>query len=478
MKKLIFSALCTILILSSCEDKMDINRDPDSLSPEGVSPSTELPSAIAGVAGAQGAEFAIIGGMWSQFWTQSNAANQYRTTDAYAINSSDYQGAWNNMYDALGDIRNIKRNTLENGNWNYYLIATVLEVYSSQILADWYDQIPYSEANDVTNFAPAFDSGEAVYDMMINDLNDALSKNLSASTGDAPQADDFIFGGDMDKWVQFANTLKLKIFLRQVNARPSVAQSGISSLGSNFLSVDAAMTQFTDAPDRSNPLYESDRRQLNTATNLRASTTLHSYLSANSDPRLDAYYGAGVSLNQGDYQNTAIAPNSISIVNLDPETPVYFISAENSLFMQAEARERFSAGAGAKALYDAAVTESFNKWGFDAAPFIASGGVYEYPTSGTLAEKLDAIITQKWIASFPGNGFESFFELNRTGIPATSSVPQTSESYVPGQITYSIAGSTGGAFPKRLEWPNDELNRNTSAPAAVVKITEPVWWNK
>jgi hypothetical protein len=436
-----------------------------------------LPSAIAGVAGAQGAELAIVGGMWSQFWTQSNAANQYRTTDAYAINSSDFQGAWNNMYDALGDIRNIKRNTLETENWNYYLIATVLEAYGSQILADWYDQIPYTEANDVNNFAPAFNTGQEVYDLMINDLNDALSRNLNASTGDAPQADDFIFAGDMDKWVQFANTLKLKIYLRQVNARPAVAQAGIASLGNNFLSVDAAMTQFEDAPDRSNPLYESDRRQLNTATNLRASTTLHSLLSANSDPRLDAYYGAGVSLNQGDYQNTAIAPNSISIVNLSPTTPVYFIPAEHSMLMQAEARERFSAGAGAKALYDAAVTESFAKWGFDAAPFIASGGVYEYPTSGTLAEKLEAIITQKWISSFPGNGFESFFELNRTGIPATSSVPQTSESYVPGQITYSIAGSTGGAFPKRLEWPNDELNRNTNAPAAVVKITEPVWWN-
>lgn len=478
MKKLIIlKVLCVVLLFSSCENILDINRDPDSLSPDGVAPATELPSAITGIAGAQGAEFAIIGGMWSQFWAQSNSSNQYRTIDAYSITSTDLPGGWNNMYDALGDLRNIKRNALANENWKYYLVTTVLEVYGSQILADWYDDIPYSEANDAANFAPAFDSGEEVYDKMIVDLNDALSKNLNTSVGDAPAKDDYVFGGDMDKWIQFANTLKLKIYLRQTAARPSVAQSGINSLGNNFLTEDAALTQFIDEANRSNPLYESDRRQLNTATNLRASTTLHSLLSKNADPRLDKYYGAGASLDQGDYQSNA-APASISVVNLDPLTPVYFISAENSLFMQAEANERYSGGSNAKSLYDAAVTESFAKWGVDASPFIASGGAYEYPTSGALSEKIKAIITQKWISSFPGNGFESFFEHNRTGYPIESNVPQTALGYVAGQWAYSVEGSTGGKFPLRLAWPNDELTRNANAPSTSKAITVPVWWDK
>ncbi|WP_108422733.1 SusD/RagB family nutrient-binding outer membrane lipoprotein [Flagellimonas amoyensis] len=476
MKKLIYSMVCLTLILVSCEDQMDINRDPDSLPAEGVEPATQLPIAIAGIAGGQGAELAIIGGMWSQFWTQSNSANQYRTIDAYSITSSNYQGGWNNLYDALGDVRNIKRNALASENWNYYLIAAVLETYASQILADWYDQIPYAEANDFTNFEPNFNTGEEVYDLMIADLNDALSKNLGTSKGNIPLNDDFIFGGDMAKWVQFANTMKLKIFLRQADARPGVAQSGIGALGNNFLTEDAAMTQFINEANRSNPLFESDRRQLNVATNLRASTTLYSYLASTNDPRLDLYYGPGNPLNQGDYQSMA-APNSVSVVNLSATTPVYFISAEQSLFMQAEARERFSGGAGAKALYDQAVTASFAKWGLDAAPFIAVGGAYEYPSSGTFDEKLTAIITQKWISSFPGNGFESFFEQNRTDIPAVSTVPQTNEAYVPGQLSYSVNGSTGGVFPKRLEWPSDELSRNANAPDAPVKVTVPVWWD-
>ena len=48
--------------------------------------------------------------------------------------------------------------------------------------------------------------------------------------------------------------------------------------GVSFLNVDAGMTQFTDAPDLSNPLYETDRQKIKYATNLRMSTTLASYL--------------------------------------------------------------------------------------------------------------------------------------------------------------------------------------------------------
>ncbi|SFS69859.1 SusD/RagB family nutrient-binding outer membrane lipoprotein [Lutibacter maritimus] len=474
MKKIIFTLLSLLILFMSCDDQLDINRDPDLLSPEGVAFATELPACIAGVAGAQGAELAIIGGIWSQFYTQSPSANQYRTVDSYQIGSSTLiaRGPWHNMYDALGDIRNIKRNALTQENWKYFLIASVLECYSSQILADTYDQIPYTEANDLTNFQPAFNTGEEVYDLMIADLDAALSKDLSASKGSSPADDDFVFNGDMTKWVQFGNTLKLRILLRQVNARPSVA-SGAGSL-SNFLSEDASMHNFADLPSNSNPLYESDRRQLNVASNLRASTTMYSYLNENGDDRLNKYYGVGNPLNQGDYQSLD-APTSISIVNLSATTPVYFISTEESLFLQAEANLRYNSGANTKVLYDAAVLANFSKWGLDGSQYISSGGVYEFPSAGTFEEKLEAIITQKWIASFPGNGFESFFEHNRTGYPVESSVPQTSGAYVPGQWTYSVNGATNGAFPQRLEWPSTEVVRNANTPD-VISLTTPVWW--
>ena len=62
-----------------------------------------------------------------------------------------------------------------------------------------------------------------------------------------------VFGGNMNNWMKFANTLKLKIYLRQTEGRPAVASAGVTSLlGESFLDVDAALTGFTDAPNISN----------------------------------------------------------------------------------------------------------------------------------------------------------------------------------------------------------------------------------
>ncbi|UMY66968.1 MULTISPECIES: SusD/RagB family nutrient-binding outer membrane lipoprotein [unclassified Flavobacterium] len=478
MKKIVLSITAAALLLSCSKDDFDVNSDPDLLSPSDIALKTEFPAGIAGVAGAQGSYYALIGGFWSQHFTQGNSSNQYKEIDDYSIGTNDYVLGWTAMYDALGDLRNVKRLANEQGNWKYYLMATTLEVHASQIMADFYDQIPYDEANNVNILQPAFQTQEAVYDRMVADLKDALSKDLSASTGETPGNDDFVFAGNMDNWTAYANTLLLKLYLRQTEVRPSVASAGVTELlnsGVAFLDTDAAMTQFEDAPDRSNPLYETDRRQLNTGLNIRASRTLYSYLDENNDPRMEDYYNAGGPLNQGDFNNTG-PQTSFAVVKLSATTPVYFMSHEESLFLQAEARERYAAGAGAKANYDAAVTEMFSKYGHSAAAYIAPGGAYEYPTGGSLQDKIKAIIVQKWTSFFPGNGFEAFFEQNRTGYPEVSPVPQTSESYVPGEFSYSVNGTTGGQFPKRLVFPSNVTTTNQNAPA-LIPVTTPVWWD-
>lgn len=478
MKKFIISIIVLSTTFIGCSTDLDINRDPDLLDPSKAPLSAQLPSGIVGLAGSEGAGFAIIGGFWSQFWTQSNAANQYKDIDNYSSGTADYNFIWDGMYDALGDIRNVKRKALAEGNWNYYLIATVLEVQGSQVLTDFYGSIPYKEASNQAILQPNFDSGEEVYDYMIKDLDDALSKNLSESSGISPSKDDYIFGGEMEKWTQFANTLKLKLYMRQTNSsRAAIANAGITALlnsGVEFLNEDAAMTQFVDEVSQSNPLYEYNNRQLNVATNLRMSTTLSSFLVANEDERRGVFYTSGNSLNQGDYNNPAGA-SSIAIVDNKADTPVLFMSKEESLFLQAEAALRYKEGDGAKELYDAAVEENFARHGVTSGTLLS--GAYAYPTEGSFEEKLEAIITQKWVASFPGNGFESFFEKNRTGYPKTSSVPQSDSEYVPGQFAYAVNGVTGGLFPQRILYPLSERNPNSNAPT-LVPITTPIWWAK
>ena len=473
MKKI--ATLITVLfLLVSCDETFDINRNPDTL-PAGQANSTILPAGMVGLAGAQGSYYALIGGFWSQFWTQNNTSNQYKNVDSYSIATNDYQQAWTAMYDALNDIRVVKAQALAEENWNYYLMATILEVEGSQVMTDLYDAIPYAEANNIDILQPKFNTGKETYNLMIADLKLALSKDLSASQGSLPAADDLLFKGKMSNWTKFGNTLLLKLHLRLTEADPALAESGIKELinsGAEFLDVDAAITQFVDAADQSNPLYESDRRKLNSTLNLKASKTLYSYLQANSDPRLSKYYEAGVPNNQGDFENKV---TNLAQVALSPLTPVFFISKEESSFLQAEALTRYYAGAGAKAKYDLGVQASITRFGGNADSLLVAGGKYEFPATGTAAQ-IETIITQKWIASFPGNGYESFLEQNRTGYPKVSSVKQDNEAYVPGQFAVSVENVTGGLFPKRIILPSNVKSRNPNAPE-LKKITVPVWWD-
>ncbi|KAB7528213.1 SusD/RagB family nutrient-binding outer membrane lipoprotein [Flagellimonas olearia] len=478
MKKT-FILYCLYIIagtgLVSCDHELDINTDPDLLTPEQIPMSAELPAAQTGIAAAAGTYFAIPGGFWSQFWTQSAVANQYRTIDSYAIANSHafINDGWSQLYDALTDIRNIKANAETEGNWNYYLIASTLEAYAFQILVDFYGSVPYTESNNTAILTPTFESAETVYNLMVSDLQEALSKNLSNSPLDnVPGETDLLFAGDMDKWTQFANTLLLRLYLRQSNARPSVASAGVTALmnsGASFLDESAAITQFVDEASRSNPLYENEKRQLNVGTNLRASHTMGTFLDTNSDPRLASFYDGTTFQLQGDFDDGS---SSTSVVLLNATDPFYFISAAESKFLQAEARVRYMNGNGAQALYEDGVIAAFAQFGLDGTPFV--NAAYAYP-NGTSEENIQAIITQKWVSFYPGNGYESFIEQNRTGYPVISSVAGDDPAYVPGELTYAVEANTNGLFPRRFLFPLDEAQRNPNTPSQIA-LTEKVWY--
>ncbi len=484
--KIITLTMAGIVGLTSCDSALDINRDPDLIAPSQLPINSEMPAGILGTAAASGSYFAIVGGFWSQYWTQSAIANQYKMLDDYTLenNHQIVEDGWSHLYDALLDTRVVKKKAKDTENWNYYLMATVMEVYASQLLVDMYGTIPYTEGNNKEILQPKFNSAQEVYDLMAADLKEALSKDLKTSSKEiVPGEDDFVFKGDMDQWRAFAHTLLLRLYLRQTEVRPEVAEKGIKELldsKTEFLTKDAAIKQFEDKDSKSNPLYESDRRKLNVATNLRASKTLGSFLQDNKDSRLAKFYNGTIFQDQGDYKNKKGA--DASVVILHPEDPVYFISKAESYFLQAEAEVRYNGGANAQSLYEEGVKAAFQQFDLDGGTYLS--GAYKYP-NGKKEENIKVIITQKWISLFPGKGYEAFIEQNRTGYPEISKVPASSENYIPGQFTLSVMSYEKGKFPKehieekfpkRLEIPQDVTQRNPNAPTDT-SILDPVWYD-
>lgn len=482
-KPLAMAAL--VFLTFGCKKTLDINDDPNNPAIGAASPEVLFPSAVMSTAGRVGGDLAILGGIWSQYWTQSFASNQYKTIDTYNLTRIDYNGPYNELFaGALADYNLAIQKAQARSDWKYNLMATVMKAYTYQVLVDLYDQVPYKEAfMGSANLQPKFDDGYTVYVGLLGEIDAALAKDYMSGEFTAAQSkSDFIFNGDMDLWTQFANTLKLKMYLRMVNSKPTEAAAGINKLyadGGNFLEESAGIAEFDGTPNNSNPFYEYNIRRLNTTTNIRASITFASWLIENSDPRAKKYFAtlAPVGIHQGDFAATTAEQPSYSSATVAAQSatdPVWFISAAESAFMQAEALERYKAGAGAAAKYEEGVSAAFADAGLTDGDIPDS---YAYNAAGNFEQKLEQIIVQKW-ASFPGShALEGFFEQERTGYPRISPVYSTEDDYVPGLWVYAKNGVTGGRFPKRLVFPASSRERNVNTPAEVPIYTK-VWWGK
>jgi len=483
----IFSALS--IIFMGCNKQLDINQSPNSPGFNQGNPSLVFPVAVLATTGKVGGDLALVGGMFSQYFTQAASSNQYKDIDSYNLASND--SYVNTSYDVmfstgLKNYQYVIDQAKAAGDWNYYLMGTVMKAYTTEILVDLYDQIPYSQAlQGLNNQNPKFDDGYSIYINLLSNIDTALTalnNNLNVRTNTLPGTQDLVFKGVMDNWIRFANTLKLKMYLRMINAHPDVANAGITALyakSANFLVTDAAVTNFTNAPGLDNPLWEQNMRQLNVTTNLRASTTFVSWLTANNDPRISKFFGTAKinTINQGDYTSASAAALAATVFVQSPTDPVEFISLPESYFLQAEADVRYFGGLKAQGLYNQGVLAAFTQLGLNGAPFVAAGGAYTFPVSGTADQKIESIIVQKWASCAYGcHGIEAFFDKNRTGYPRSSMVYSTSASYVPGQLVISKNSVlTAGLVPKRLVFPIDETSRNTSSPKEVPS-TNKVWW--
>lgn len=475
------------IVVSGCKKLLDINHDPNNPSLGTGTPKIVFPNGVMAVAGVEGGDYALIGGIWGEYVTQAALSSQYKNIDQYDIKSTDMNNGYTTLYSyGLKNLQFVIDKAKESKDWNFYLMGTVMKAYATGLLVDLYDKIPYSESLEGDgNINPKFDNGDSIYESLIASIDTALSKDFSAPSAIDLRATnegnvDLVFGGDIDKWKEFANTLELKLYLRMINVNPSEAKTGVEKLyarNATFLTEDAAVTGFTDNPSLSNPLYEQNIRQLNTGDNLRASRTFLTFLQSNNDTRLPHFFGANATgLDQGDYQNNSSAAASASIFKESATDPVVFLSAAESYFLQAEAKERYYSGSGAKELYDNGVMASFNDLGEDGSSYVAASGKYEYP-SGTMDQNIEAIIVQKWISCAYGVHFiEGWLDRNRTGFPKRSPVYSDKPSYKPGEFVVSKNSVLSpGQFPKRLVYPDRERSTNPNTPAEV-PITTPVWW--
>ncbi|KIC93208.1 SusD/RagB family nutrient-binding outer membrane lipoprotein [Flavihumibacter solisilvae] len=481
----------TVLSFPGCSKHyLDVNDDPNN--PTTASVDVILPTALGYSAYNLGNPFQIIGGLWSQFWTQGPTASQYKAYDQYSINSTDFDNQWQGMYSGpIQDFRYLVDEGTRTGSNNYVAIGKIMQAYMFQVMTDLHGDIPFSEALSApVNITPKFDSQQEIYDGLIRLVDEGLAL-IDEESINHPGEDDFFFHGDMFLWRKFANTLKLRIYLRQAYVRPDVAQAGISAMyaaGEEFLDFEEdAFVPFNTEQFNQNPLYAT--YEALTPANLIASNTSLEYLISINDPRVDVFFaratfapnagnhagidqgnGANLTGNQDDdsYSKPGPAVGGPPTPDDDDggaDAPVIFLSAAESFFLQAEAVARGWGNGNAQELYENGVLSSFLFLGLDEtddfAPYIARPQV-QFPAGGSAEQQIRSIITQKWVSFTGSQNVEAWSEWRRTGYPDFFVISKTS--------------SIGNSFPVRLLYGDSEVSRNPNTPPQK-RVTDKVWWD-
>lgn len=298
---------------------------------------------------------------------------------------------------------------------------------------------------------------------------------------------DILFGGDMQRWKQFGNTIRLVAALRLSNANPSKGQSEFQSAISDGVIMDNSENiMFTHLAEEAsdNPWFDrfETRKDYTVAKPLvdyMQSTGNGGMMDVAMDPRLPVYadgtegsQGAdfvgmpyGLSEAQaGDIANTVVSFLGSSLRQQESVTYVY--TAAQVLFSMAEAAQMGWISGSAEDYYNEAIMASLDQYGVIA-------GYDSYIQNSEVAfdsnRALEQIGTQKWVALYL-NGYEAWAEWRRTGFPALAPA--------------AAAQNESGQIPVREAYPTTARDNNGDNYEAVVArqgadgLDTKVWWDK
>lgn len=513
--KLFFTGL--ILSFASCENYLDVNDSPNSALLSQITPNLALSAAETQTFRViTGDNRNIEGGIFSTNLNQfgnvmmnSWSGNVNTFTDPYGseyrstMTTSFYQNIWNYGYVNIANLNNISIYPSTDYD-NHKAIAKILKSFYMQSIVDMYGDCPYTQAFlGNANLTPAYDDDKQIYRSLLTNLDEAIALIHSADGADkVVGTEDAMLKGDMEKWERFANTIKLRLLIRQSGLTDAETTTYVDTemnklaTANKFLLEDVTINPGFSSlnGDTQNPFYGAygytiSGGPLQNRDLIVASENAASKLNSTSDERRGRLFtlvaGNVVGIKQGD--NAGIAPDVVSPIgpailplpvgsnaSVGSSMKGYVMTLSEAKFLLAEAALKYPVIA---ALYDpktefeAGITASFVRLQVGATDALSTTAAATYITNtdGTPSfgwtgtpGRIEAIMTQKWIALMHVSAHESWFDYVRTGFPVTPNA------------TSNVNGK-----PKRLMYPQSEVSANSanvpSQTAATVFASGPFW---
>ncbi len=444
----------------------------------------------------------LLGGVWGGYFADSQVwANSF----SYFNPSQDWL---DKMYQEI--IPNVYSNWLglqtATTDESILSVAQIVKAAAFQRVTDAYGPIPYSQIGADGKVTAPLDSQREVYEKIFEELSAAVATLMEHRASRISAAADKVYAGDLEKWIKFANSLKLRMAMRLSYVDPATAEARAKEAVDTSEGKLGVMVSNDDNAYLSginiNPFYVVAYQYNGGET--RVSADLINYMKSWSDPRIGIYANkCTLSGYTSDYWGLRIGNQypittgqAYSNLNVKQSDPILWMNVAEVMFLRAEAALRgWDTQDTAENYYRRGVTLSFEERGAgDAASYLSSYtqvGSYNDPQGSYSFRpdtqcvpawnsydpelQLEQIITQKWIAIFP-LGHEAWAEFRRTGYPKLAASP----------VNLSGGDVADGKFARRLTYPSDEystngvnLNRAISQnlPDGGDRFSTHVWWD-
>ena len=383
--------------------------------------------------GPLGGYFADSNAGWSNTISNFNATNDW--TRVFLISDRIIS----TLYGNLSTVKQVSENT---NNPVPYAIAQIIKVAAMSRVTDAYGPIPYSKIGQDGKITIPYDTQEEVYNAFFKELDESIEVLTENRNAALVASADFVYSGNVQKWVKFANSLKLRLAIRIANVSPAkakeMAESAVNhELGLIETNADNATWKYFGTI--SNPLFVAVRyNEEASGGDTHPAADIICYMNGYEDPRREKYFSkaqfSGDNALEYVGMRRGIAIPALSTVGLlysgvnfvdGMATPLQWMNAAEVAFLKAEAVGVFgwNMGGSAKTFYEQGVRLSFEQWGVAGVDEYLvgttlpesytdpNGGATSYSTQlsqlgvawndGASKEEMqERIIIQKWIANF------------------------------------------------------------------------------
>ncbi|SMO71304.1 SusD/RagB family nutrient-binding outer membrane lipoprotein [Fodinibius sediminis] len=472
-------ALLTIIAVVSCTDHFEeLNEPPTSVTE--IDPALVFSSTQRDMMYDSSNDYwktnTMQYGAWVQHW---GISDRNQTAPFYIPMLAWHDNDWEWHYNQLKELSQAEKlllGSVEGSNPDDPAIRSkmamvkFLHVYVAERLTALVGDMPYFEAvQGISGIStPVYDAQQDIYPALLDTLDKYIGKlnNGDQSFGEA----DFFYGGDIDLWRKFGNSLKLRIGMRLKYIDPAAAEEAVTDamggplLASNAESATVPTTSGGGSDFQAHPILAIFRQPVGKS---QVGETIIETLKAKDDPRLTLiaeptanskndppleYRGIPHGMTNAEADQVDVGdysyPSSSIFVNEALARPMKVFMYPEVAFLKAEAAlEGWGAApAAAEEYYQDGIQADLSRFPYN----VSQGDIEAYlanegSLSGTHADQMEQIMTQKWLAFFD-QSMQAYIEWRRTSYPRLD----------PG----SAQGVTNGNIPRRGLYHRDEASLN------------------